>query len=66
MTFAGCRDDIDAGQQHQLRRSRADQLTIGNDGELAEAVFEMFGFDETGRDYSKGTVRVPVSDVHLG
>ena len=34
-------------------------MTIGSNGELSEAEFELFGFDpETGQDYKKDTVQV--------
>jgi branched-chain amino acid transport system substrate-binding protein len=58
MTFAGCRTVIEAG--NNINYDGPDgSLTIGNDGELSEAVFDLFGFDpDTGKDYKKDIVRV--------
>jgi branched-chain amino acid transport system substrate-binding protein len=58
MTFAGCRAEIEAG--NNINYDGPDgSLTIDDDGELSEAVFELFGFDpETGKDYKKDIVRV--------
>lgn len=57
-TFAGCRDEIETGNNINYD-GPGGLLTIDNDGELSEAEFELFGFDETGRDYKKSTVLVP-------
>jgi branched-chain amino acid transport system substrate-binding protein len=57
MTFAACRTVIEAG--NNINYDGPDgSLTIDNDGELSEAVFELFGFDDTGRDEKKDIVRV--------
>jgi branched-chain amino acid transport system substrate-binding protein len=58
MTFARCRNEIEAG--NNINYDGPDgSLTIGNDGELSEAVFDLFGFDpDTGKDYKKDIVRV--------
>lgn len=58
MTFARCRDEIESG--NNINYDGPDgSLTIGNDGELSEAVFDLFGFDpDTGKDYKKDIVRV--------
>ena len=58
MTFAGCRTVIDAGNNINYEGPDG-SLTIGTDGELSEAEFELFGFDDTGKDYKKDTVGVP-------
>jgi branched-chain amino acid transport system substrate-binding protein len=58
MSFAGCRAEIEDG--NNINYDGPDgSLTIGSDGELSEAEFELFRFDETGKDYRKDTVRVP-------
>jgi branched-chain amino acid transport system substrate-binding protein len=57
-SFAGCRAEIEDG--NNINYDGPDgSLTIGSDGELSEAEFELFRFDETGKDYRKDTVRVP-------
>jgi branched-chain amino acid transport system substrate-binding protein len=57
MTFAQCRDDIQAGSNINYD-GPGGLLTIDGNGELAGAVFETFGFDDTGRDVHKGYVSV--------
>lgn len=57
MNFADCRDDIEAGSNINYD-GPGGALTIASDGDLGAAVFELFGFDEAGRDFNKGTVSV--------
>ena len=54
MTFAECRDDLVAGSNINYD-GPGGRLTIGINGDLTEADFEVFGFDETGRDVTKTT-----------
>ena len=49
MTFAQCRDDLNHGSNINYD-GPGGRLTVGNNGDLTEADFEVFGFDETGRD----------------
>ena len=58
MSFVECRTGIDAGSNINYDGPGFGPLTIGSDGEVATAVFELFGFDETGRDVHLGTVPV--------
>ena len=58
MSFADCRRGLEAGSNINYDGPGFGPLTIGSDGELATAVFELFGFDETGRDVRIGTVPV--------
>lgn len=58
MSFPDCRDGIEAGSNINYDGPGPGALTIGSNGELATAVFELFGFDETGRDVHLGTVSV--------
>ena len=53
MTFAECRNDLKAGSNINYD-GPGSRLTIGPNGDLTEADFEVFGFDATGRDASKG------------
>lgn len=54
MSFAQCRNDLT-----QKRNINYDgpggRLTIGVDGDLTEADFEVFHFDDTGRDFTETT-----------
>ncbi len=50
MTFAQCRDDLLFGSNINYD-GPGGRLTIGVDGDLTEADFEIFRFDETGRDF---------------
>lgn len=59
MTFTDCRADLLAGSNIDYD-SPAGSLTLASNGDLSAAVFELFGFDEAGRDYNKGTVSVHV------
>ncbi len=54
MTFAQCRDDLNSGSNINYD-GPGGRLTIGNNGDLTEADFDVFGFDATGRDTSKET-----------
>ena len=58
MSFVECRTGIEAGSNINYDGPGFGPLTIGSNGELASAVFELFGFDETGRDIHLGTVPV--------
>ncbi|HEY7626891.1 MAG TPA: ABC transporter substrate-binding protein [Ilumatobacteraceae bacterium] len=48
-TFVGCRTGIEAGSNVNYD-GESGQVAMSNDGDLAGATFELFGFDETGRD----------------
>jgi branched-chain amino acid transport system substrate-binding protein len=58
MTFVECRTDLEAGSNINYD-GPGGALTVGNNGDLSEAAFEIFGFDESGRDYKKETVSAP-------
>ena len=60
-TFVDCRADIVAGSNINYD-GPGGALTIGADGDLAAAVFDLFGFDNTGRDENVGTVRCSLTD----
>jgi branched-chain amino acid transport system substrate-binding protein len=51
MTFADCRDDLTVGSNINYD-GPAGPVTIGNNGDLSSANFELFGFDAAGRDYN--------------
>ncbi len=55
MTFADCREDIEAGSNIDYD-GPGGSLTLGANGDLESAEFELFGFDDTGRDIPKGFV----------
>jgi branched-chain amino acid transport system substrate-binding protein len=55
MTFAECRTDLEGGNNINYD-GPGGALTVGSNGDLSEATFEVFGFDETGRDFKKETV----------
>ncbi len=57
MSFADCRTDIDAGSNINYD-GPGGTLTIGSNGDLSSALFELFGFDQTGRDFNKSIVMV--------
>ena len=57
MTFFACRDDIEAGSNINYD-GPAGTLTLGNDGDVSSATFELFGFDNVGRDETRDTVTV--------
>ncbi|MEO7370747.1 MAG: ABC transporter substrate-binding protein [Ilumatobacteraceae bacterium] len=57
MSFAACRTDIEAGSNINYD-GPGGTLTIGSDGDLVIGQFEVFGFDENGRDIDKGTIQV--------
>jgi branched-chain amino acid transport system substrate-binding protein len=59
VSFADCRADIEAGSNIDYD-GPGGSLTVASSGDLSAAVFELFGFDETGRDFNKGTVSVRV------
>jgi branched-chain amino acid transport system substrate-binding protein len=59
MTFASCRDDIAVGSNINYD-GPGGPLAIGSNGDLSAATFELFGFDETGRDVNDGTVNAHV------
>ena len=54
MTFAQCRDDLVGGSNINYD-GPGGRLTIGTNGDLTEADFEVFGFDETGRDVRRSS-----------
>ncbi|MGZ4769525.1 MAG: ABC transporter substrate-binding protein [Ilumatobacteraceae bacterium] len=57
MSFADCRADIEAGSNINYD-GPGGTLTLGSNGDLSSAVFELFGFDQSGRDFNKDTVTV--------
>ena len=57
MTFAQCRADLSAGSNINYD-GPAGTLTLGNDGDVSSATFELFGFDDVGRDKTEDTVSV--------
>jgi branched-chain amino acid transport system substrate-binding protein len=57
MTFVDCSEEILAGSNINYD-GPGGQLTIDRNGELAGAVFETFGFDDTGRDVHKNFVTI--------
>ena len=61
MTFVDCRDDIAAGSNINYD-GPGGTVTIGTDGDLAAAVFDLFRFDNTGLDVNVGTVRCSLRD----
>jgi branched-chain amino acid transport system substrate-binding protein len=56
-SFADCRTDIAAGSNINYD-GPGGPLTLGSNGDLSSAAFEVFGFDQTGRDYNKSFVMV--------
>ena len=54
-SFAGCEAGIQAGSNIDYD-GPGDILTIGANGDVSSAMFELFGFDSAGRDYNKLTV----------
>jgi branched-chain amino acid transport system substrate-binding protein len=57
MNFPDCRTDIDAGSNINYD-GPGGTVTIGANGDLSSATFELFGFDDNGHDFNKGTVNV--------
>jgi branched-chain amino acid transport system substrate-binding protein len=57
MSFADCRDDLLLGSNINYD-GPSGQVTINNDGELAQAFFEIFGFDDAGRDEHRNFISV--------
>lgn len=55
MSFAGCEEGIQAGSNIDYD-GPGGTLTIGANGDVSSATFELFGFDSTGRDYDMDTV----------
>jgi branched-chain amino acid transport system substrate-binding protein len=58
MTFVECRTDLEGGSNINYD-GPGGALTVGSNGDLSEAAFEIFGFDESGRDSKKETVSAP-------
>jgi branched-chain amino acid transport system substrate-binding protein len=58
-SFADCRTDIEAGSNINYD-GPGGPLTIDSKGDLGAATFELFGFDDSGRDFNKGTVTVRI------
>ncbi len=54
-TFVDCRGDIELGSNINYD-GPGGPMTIGSDGDVSAAEFELFGFDETGRDVKTGYV----------
>ena len=57
MSFAECRADITAGSNINYD-GPGGALTLGSNGDVSSATFELFGFDQSGRDSNKDTVTV--------
>jgi branched-chain amino acid transport system substrate-binding protein len=55
-TFADCVAALDTGRNFQYDGSN--QLELGQDGDPTRAVFELFGYDDTGRDVARGRLDV--------
>jgi branched-chain amino acid transport system substrate-binding protein len=55
MDFAQCVTDMKAGSNINYD-GPGGRLTVGSNGDLSEAVFEVFGFDGSGRDVKVNTV----------
>jgi branched-chain amino acid transport system substrate-binding protein len=56
-TFSDCRADIEAGSNINYD-GPGGSLTVAGNGDLAAADFQLFGFDEVGRDLVMGSVSV--------
>jgi branched-chain amino acid transport system substrate-binding protein len=54
-SFADCATGIEAGSNINYD-GPGGTLTIGANGDVSSAMFELFGFDSTGRDENKGTI----------
>ncbi len=54
-SFPDCEAGIEAGSNIDYD-GPGGILTIGANGDVSSAMFELFGFDSTGRDYNKDTV----------
>ena len=57
MSFVACRADIEEGSNINYD-GPAGTLTLGTNGDVIAADFELFGFDDLGRDVKKQTVHV--------
>lgn len=55
MSFADCRADLQVGSNINYD-GLGGRLTLGINGDLSEADFEVFGFDASGRDIHRGSV----------
>jgi branched-chain amino acid transport system substrate-binding protein len=58
MTFADCKADLEAGSNINYD-GPGGRVTLGLNGDLSEAQFEVFGFDASGRDIRRGSVSAP-------
>jgi branched-chain amino acid transport system substrate-binding protein len=56
-TFVECRKDIEAGSNINYD-GPGGPLSMGSNGDLATADFELFGYDDNGRDEHRGIVSV--------
>lgn len=56
-TFVACRTGIEAGSNINYD-GPGGSVAMNNNGDLSSATYDEFGFDNTGRDYKKGTVSV--------
>ena len=56
-SFAVCAAALDAGRNIDYD-GPSGELVVGSNGEVSRAVFERFGFDETGRDVGLGTLTI--------
>ena len=58
MSFVECKGDMQAGNNINYD-GPGGTLTVDNKGDLSSAIFQFFGFDAAGKDFIKGSVRVP-------
>lgn len=58
-SFAECKSDMQAGSNINYD-GPGGTLTVDNKGELGSAMFQFFGFDANGKDFTKNSVRVPI------
>jgi branched-chain amino acid transport system substrate-binding protein len=58
MTFADCQTDLEAGSNINYD-GPGGRVTLGLNGDLSVAQFEVFGFDASGRDIRRGSVSAP-------
>jgi branched-chain amino acid transport system substrate-binding protein len=57
-SFAECKSDMQSGNNINYD-GPGGTLTVDNKGDLSSAIFQFFGFDAAGKDFIKGSVRVP-------
>ena len=57
-SYAECKSDMQSGNNINYD-GPGGTLTVDNKGDLSSAIFQFFGFDAAGKDFIKGSVRVP-------